>query len=152
MTLAEKVRILRENREWTQETLAEHLSLSPDVIQEWESEKKDQSLKELRRLADVFFISASSLIDEAIEFPVFYRIGSLSPVEFHSGIGCTDSTDHIVYDAALRNGATLHRFLNNGGCPYSAIYIGTSERMSCERGREQGMIDYWNQMGDKGLL
>ncbi len=39
----------------------------------------------------------------------------------------------------------LHRFLNKAGEPYSAIYVGRDERLSCERGHEQGMIDYWNQ-------
>ena len=145
MTLAEKIRILRENREWTQATLAEQLSLSPDAIQKWESEKNVPPLEEIRRLADIFYISTSSLIDEAIEFPIFYRIGSRSSDEFYPGIGGTDSTDHVIYDAALKKGATLHRVLNKAGCPYSAIYIGTTEWMSCERDHEQDMIDCWNE-------
>jgi len=30
---------------------------------------------------------------------------------------------HIVYDCELKNGATLHRFINGGGIECSAIYM-----------------------------
>lgn len=52
-----------------------------------------------------------------------------------------DST-HMVYadDYLTRYGAELHRFINAGGVPYSAIYRNGSEEMSCERQGEDQMI------------
>lgn len=50
---------------------------------------------------------------------------------------------HSIYDAKLGLDATLHRFLNPAGTPYSAIYRGDQEILSCERNHEEGMISYW---------
>lgn len=51
-------------------------------------------------------------------------------------------SSHEVYtnDLFKRYGAELHRFCNGGGQPYSAIYRGDFEEMSCERDHEDDMI------------
>ena len=52
-----------------------------------------------------------------------------------------NDSEHEVID--LCEGAELHRFLNGGGTPYSAIYFGSSEMYSCEREKENGMLIYF---------
>ena len=73
---------------------------------------------------------------------MYIVIDNDSPKELYR---LNDLTDHTVLDAVLNKGAVLHRFVNRGGCPYSAIYIETEELMSCERDYEQKMINYWNE-------
>lgn len=81
----------------------------------------------------------------SIDIPEFIYLESIPAEDFYPRNAALDSTPHKVYDAGLRNYANLYRFLNKAGEPYSAIYVGRDERLSCERGHEQGMIDYWNQ-------
>ena len=52
---------------------------------------------------------------------------------------------HDIFDAALNGGAELHRFINEGGVEYSAIYKGNREIWSCERAHESEMIADWNK-------
>ena len=60
-------------------------------------------------------------------------------------IRCEMDTPHeVVKDVALAAGAELHRFINGGGDPYSAIYYNGEEAWSCERGREDVMVREWN--------
>lgn len=47
---------------------------------------------------------------------------------------------HEVFDADLRDGATLHRFNNT----LSAIYVGNEERAICFRDAEAELIAAWN--------
>ena len=142
-TFAEKIRVLRRNKGWTQAQLAETLSLSESAIQKWEAEKNAPPITELKRLAEVFQIPAAALIDDAIDIPEYYEIDSVPAEEFYPRNACRDATPHQVLDAGLQNGATLHRFQNPTGVPYSAIYIGNTEICSCEREHEQGMVAHF---------
>ena len=56
-----------------------------------------------------------------------------------------DSPHEIVTEVTLPNHGVLHRFTNPAGVPYSAIYVGNSEKLSCQRDHEEGMIRYWNE-------
>ena len=144
-TFSEKIRILRKNREWTQAQLADALSVSESTVQKWEVDKNAPPVSEIKRLAEVFYLPVTSLVDDAIDIPEFYFLESIPAEDFWPRNAMLDSTPHRVYDAGLIKNATLHRFLNKAGEPYSAIYVGRDERLSCERAHEQGMIDYWNQ-------
>ena len=141
MTLAEKIKVLRKNREWTQAILSEKVCLSEDAIQKWEAGVNTPPLKAIKQLANVFRIPAAALIDDEIEFPMYVKI-EVSPKNVFNSY---DLSGHIVFDASLKECAQLHRFVNKGGCPYSAIYIGTKELMTCKRDNEQNMINYWNE-------
>lgn len=55
-----------------------------------------------------------------------------------------DSVHEIIEDVILGGNAKLHRFLNGGGAPYSAIYRNGVEVWSCERNHEAKMIKDWN--------
>lgn len=70
-----------------------------------------------------------------------------------SYIDRTDILDsqHTIAQVELNGGAELHRFKNNAGVDYSAIYVGDNEMMSCERYREQDMIEHWNNTYDEDI-
>ena len=132
-------------KEWTQAQLAEALSVSESTVQKWEVDKNTPPVTEIKRLADVFYLPVTSLVDDAVDIPEYYYLETIPAEDFYPRPAATDSTPHMVYDAALIKNANLHRFNNKAGEAYSAIYVGRDERLSCERGHEQGMIDYWNQ-------
>ena len=96
-------------------------------------------------IGGAFTAIVTSLVDDAIDIPEFYFLESIPAEDFWPRNAMLDSTPHRVYDAGLIKNANLPRFLNKAGEPYSAIYVGRDERLSCERAHEQGMIDYWNQ-------
>ncbi len=58
-----------------------------------------------------------------------------------------DGPHSIVHDIHLNYHGVLHRFNNRAGVPYFAIYHYGVEHMSCERPREAGMIQCWNESG-----
>ena len=141
MLLSEKIRILRENNEWTQAQLAAKLCLSESAIQKWEKGKNTPPLGALRDISRLFLLSLEELLDEN---KIIYNYFLLYETEVPPRCGKPDSP-HKVYDANLKYWAKLHRFNTPGGTPYSAIYRGSYEFWSCEREREMNMIKYWNE-------
>lgn len=142
MTIGEKIKILRENREWTQAAMAKKLNISPATVQKWEVEKNDPPLKEIKRLCALFGESADCLLDDTIEVMDYILIDIVPSECFEE---CSDS-DHKIYDAGLKKEAKLHRFNNKSGSAYSAIYFRREEVYSCEREHESDMIKCWNEM------
>lgn len=61
-----------------------------------------------------------------------------------------DSVHIIADDVKLNGGAKLHRFNNEAGCAYSAIYVGETEVWSQTRENEKRMIKQWNAGGWRG--
>jgi hypothetical protein len=59
---------------------------------------------------------------------------------------CENDSKHEIIDVDLRDGGMLHRFLNAGRDPYSAIYVDGEEIWSTDREQEKEMIDAWNSM------
>lgn len=59
-----------------------------------------------------------------------------------------DSRHIVVTDVDIARNGVLHRFKNGAGEPYSAIYVGDIEHVSCPRDDEARMIQYWNEMED----
>lgn len=74
----------------------------------------------------------------------FEKIGTFEETRYND-------TVHTVYDAGLKSGATLHRFINGGGDACSAIYIGdvqywwTYTNGTEYIGDETAMIKEWNE-------
>lgn len=73
-TFSEKIRILRKNREWTQAQLAEALSVSESTVQKWEVDKNTPPVTEIKRLADVFYLPVTTLVDDAVDIPEYYYL------------------------------------------------------------------------------
>lgn len=57
-----------------------------------------------------------------------------------------DNEHEIVEEVKLSGNAKLHRFINACGTEYSAIYENDYEIFSCERSREDAMIQCYNDM------
>lgn len=57
-----KIRLLRTEREWTQQMLADHADLTREHLSELESGKKEAGLRTIQKLADALGVSPSSLL------------------------------------------------------------------------------------------
>ena len=143
-TLGAKIRTLRENQEWTQSQLADKLCVSPDTVQKWEVEKNTPTLSTIKEIAAVFHVPFITLADDELSVTEYWKLCTTTFRDWGRLTSPPDS-EHTIYDADLRKGAKLHRFLNPEGESYSAIYIGSTELLSCSRDHEQDMVDYWNQ-------
>lgn len=138
MKLGEKIRILRENREWKQRDLAEKLCCSEDTVSKWEVGKNQPSTDRVKDLANMFDVPVGNLLDETWEPIEFFEIDSY-PVFSHGW-----EEQHKIFDADLYQNAKLHRFKNKAGISCSAIYRGSYEILTCLRDEEPGMIKHWN--------
>lgn len=54
---------------------------------------------------------------------------------------------HKIIDRNLAWNGILHRFNNQAGVPYSAIYVNGVEMWSAPREYEDDMLAYWNRNG-----
>lgn len=140
MTLGEKIRILRRNNEMSQAALAGRLCVSEDAVQKWETNRNTPNIYDLLNITKLFSTDMNTLTGENTEY-VEITAEEVKPSCFIKH--CYGDSDHVILDADLKKGAKLHRFINRGGVPYSAIYIGSYEAFSCEREREAAMIAYW---------
>ena len=68
ITLAEKVMLLRKQRGWSQEELAEHLGISRQSISKWESGISIPDIDRIIKMSDLFGVSTDYLLKEQIEF------------------------------------------------------------------------------------
>lgn len=59
----ETVRILRKQKEWSQEKLAEKAKLDPKSIVQIENAKRNPTLKTLQKIATAFDVPISKLLD-----------------------------------------------------------------------------------------
>ena len=139
MTIGTKIRILRENREWTQAMLADKLHVCADTVQKWEVEKNAVSIATLKELSALFGVKPNILMDDDEEVIDYILLDEIDMSDVHP-----NDSPHKRYDANLKKGALLHRFINPGNAPYSGIYIGSREIYSCERVYEADMIACWN--------
>ena len=100
-TFSEKLRILRKNKEWTQAQLADALSVSESTVQKWEVDKNAPPVSEIKRLAEVFYLPVTSLVDDAVDIPEFIYLESIPAEDFYPRNAAMDSTPHKVYDGNL---------------------------------------------------
>lgn len=63
MTIGEKIKFLRNQKGFTQETLAEKLNVSRSAIAKWESNSGTPEISNLKMLSQVFNISVDELLD-----------------------------------------------------------------------------------------
>jgi putative transcriptional regulator len=57
-----KIRLLRTEKGWTQQLLADHAELTREHLSELESGKKEAGLRTLQRIADALGISPAALL------------------------------------------------------------------------------------------
>ena len=61
--IIEKIRDLRKERGMTQEKLAEELNISRSKVSSWETNKRDMSVTEAIKLADIYKVSLDNLFE-----------------------------------------------------------------------------------------
>ena len=70
MTLAEKIASLRKQKNWSQEELAEKLSVTRQAVSKWESAQSMPDLEKLIQLSEVFGVSTDHLLKDAPAAPL----------------------------------------------------------------------------------
>ena len=80
MTLYEKLYNLRRNQGLSQETLAEKLNCSRQVISKWENGTTTPAVEILQKYSELFGVSIDYLVKEEIEEPT-----SVQPIENNVG-------------------------------------------------------------------
>lgn len=66
MTMGEKIQLLRKKQNWSQETLAEKLSVSRQAVSLWERDESQPELDKLLKLAKIFSVTTDYLIDDSV--------------------------------------------------------------------------------------
>ncbi len=69
MKLSEKLTFLRKDKGWSQEQLANKLSVSRQAIYKWEADIATPEIEKLKKLSTIFGISLDDLLDEEISLP-----------------------------------------------------------------------------------
>lgn len=57
MTMGEKIQLLRKKQNWSQEILAEKLSVSRQAVSLWERDESQPELDKLLKLAKIFSVT-----------------------------------------------------------------------------------------------
>ena len=65
MDFNEKLKQLRQNKQWTQEELAERLFISRTAVSKWESGRGFPSIDSLKAISQVFDISIDELLSNS---------------------------------------------------------------------------------------
>ena len=67
MKLAEKIMTLRKQRGWSQEELAQQLSVSRQSVSKWESGASVPDLDKILKMSEIFGVSTDTLLKEEME-------------------------------------------------------------------------------------
>ncbi len=67
MKLAEKIMALRKQRGWSQEELAQQLSVSRQSVSKWESGASMPDLDKILKMSEIFGVSTDTLLKEEME-------------------------------------------------------------------------------------
>ncbi len=143
MKLGEKIRVSLENNEWTQKHFSELMNVAPTTVQKWVVGKNTPSVETAMEISRILEIPIQDLLNDKVEIQSYF----IYDANFYSD-HYKDSV-HTIIDANLKGNAVLHRFNNNVGCAYSAIYCGKDEVWSQIRERERTMVRAWNEWGYK---
>ena len=67
MKLAEKIMALRKQRGWSQEELAQQLSVSRQSVSKWESGASAPDLDKILKMSEIFDVSTDALLKEEMD-------------------------------------------------------------------------------------
>ena len=67
MKLAEKIMALRKQRGWSQEELAQQLSVSRQSVSKWESGASVPDLDKILKMSEIFDVSTDTLLKEEMD-------------------------------------------------------------------------------------
>ena len=69
MILADKIMEERKKNGWSQEELADKLSVSRQAVSKWESSQSVPDLQRVIQLAEIFNVSTDYLLKDEVEAP-----------------------------------------------------------------------------------
>lgn len=69
MTIGQKIQFLRKQRSWSQEMLAEQLSVSRQALSKWELGTSVPDAVNLLKLSKLFAVSVDYLLDDTVDAP-----------------------------------------------------------------------------------
>ncbi len=64
----EKIKLLREQKGWTQIELADKLGVSKSSVSQWESGMKEPRMGMIQKIADIFGVTKSYIIEDGENF------------------------------------------------------------------------------------
>ena len=62
----EKIKLLREKKDWTQQELADKLGVSKSSVSQWENGMKEPRMGMIQKIADLFNVTKSFIIEEEV--------------------------------------------------------------------------------------
>ena len=75
MKLAEKIMALRKQRGWSQEELAQQLSVSRQSVSKWESGASVPDLDKILKMSEIFDVSTDALLKEEMDLKIYRMNG-----------------------------------------------------------------------------
>lgn len=64
----EKIKLLREKKDWTQHELAEKLGVTASSVSQWENGMKEPRMGMIQKIADLFNVTLSFLIEDTASY------------------------------------------------------------------------------------
>ena len=77
MILADKIMEERKKTGWSQEELADKLSVSRQAVSKWESAQSVPDLQRVIQLAEIFNVSTDYLLKDEVEAPSPMEVGDI---------------------------------------------------------------------------
>lgn len=77
MILADKIMEERKKNGWSQEELADKLSVSRQAVSKWESAQSVPDLQRVIQLAEIFNVSTDYLLKDEVEAPSPMEVGDI---------------------------------------------------------------------------
>lgn len=77
MILADKIMEERKKNGWSQEELADKLSVSRQAVSKWESAQSVPDLQRVLQLAEIFNVSTDYLLKDEVEAPLPMEVGDI---------------------------------------------------------------------------
>ena len=87
--IIEKLKELRKNKKITQEQLAEKLDISRSKVSSWETNKRDMSITDAIKLANIYEVSLDNLFEiNKITEEEYLKISDNTPKPLKSSVSC----------------------------------------------------------------
>lgn len=94
LSLAQRIRHLRELKQWTQQHLAKKARISRSYISELERGTREPTVGILKRIADAFMVPVDMFFDETTLLPID-DLGHALPPEVRDFLRAQDSVPYI---------------------------------------------------------
>ncbi len=88
MESCEKIKIMREMNQWTQEEVAEKLGMSTTGYAKIERGQTNISVEKLKQIAAIFNVNVSQLLDDTEKFVLFTNVDNQS--NYHNYFGSNE--------------------------------------------------------------